>query len=126
MNQRWVRNSFVYLLILGAVVAIFYVVFRSPSSGQDVDITEIITRAQARDLVQIQVDGNSIEAETREGARLRSLKEENVSILELLNDAGVDTGSIPSRSSSRARSAGCSERSSASFPCSCSAGSSYL
>ena len=95
MNQRWVRNSFVYLLILGAVVAIFYVVFRSPSSGQDVDITEIITRAQARDLVQIQVDGNSIEAETREGARLRSLKEENVSILELLNDAGVDTGSIP-------------------------------
>ena len=95
MNQRWVRNSFVYLLILGAVVAIFYVVFRSPSSGQDVDITEIITRAQARDLVQIQVDGNSIEAETREGARLRSLKEENVSILELLNEAGVDTGSIP-------------------------------
>ena len=95
MNQRWVRNSFVYLLILGAVVAIFYVVFRSPSSGQDVDITEIITLAQARDLVQIQVDGNSIEAETREGARLRSLKEENVSILELLNDAGVDTGSIP-------------------------------
>ena len=95
MNQRWVRNSFVYLLILGAVVAIFYVVFRSPSSGQDADTTEIITRAQARDLVQIQVDGNSIEAETREGARLRSLKEENVSILELLNDAGVDTGSIP-------------------------------
>ena len=95
MNQRWVRNSFVYLLILGAVVAIFYVVFRSPSSGQDAEITEIITLAQARDLVQIQVDGNSIEAETREGARLRSLKEENVSILELLNDAGVDTGSIP-------------------------------
>ena len=45
--------------------------------------------------MQIQVDGNSIEAETREGTRLRSLKEENVSILELLNDAGVDTGSIP-------------------------------
>ena len=95
MNQRWVRNSFVYLLILGAVVAIFYVVFRSPSSGQDVDITEIITRAQARDLVQIQVDGNAIEAETREGVTLRSRKEENVSILELLNDAGVEAGSIP-------------------------------
>ena len=95
MNQRWVRNSFVYLLILGAVVAIFYVVFRSPSSGQDVDITEIITRAQNRDLVQIQVDGNSIEAETREGATLRSRKEENVSILELLSDAGVEPGSIP-------------------------------
>ena len=89
------RNSIVYLLILGAVVAIFYAVFRSPSSGTDVDITQIITQARDGELLQIKVDGNSIEAETRDGTTLKSRKEDDISILELLDNAGVDAGSIP-------------------------------
>ena len=88
MNQRWVRNSFIYLLILVAVVAILFTVLRSPDGGQDVDITDIITMAQNREIDKIIVDGNTVIAEKGD-SKFESRKEDDVSILELLSSAGV-------------------------------------
>ncbi|MCH7552682.1 MAG: ATP-dependent zinc metalloprotease FtsH [Chloroflexi bacterium] len=95
MNQRWVRNSFVYLLILVAVVAIFYAVFRSPSSGTDVDITTIVRMSSQGEITSIEVDGNKIKAITTEGDELNSRKEKDVSMFELLTGAGVPVSTLP-------------------------------
>ena len=88
MNQRWVRNSFIYLLILVAVVAILFTVLRSPDGGQDVNITDIITMAQNREVDKIIVDGNTVIA-VKGDSKFESRKEDDVSILELLSSAGV-------------------------------------
>jgi len=89
MNQRLVRNSIVYLLILVAVVAIFYAVFRSPASGTDVSITDVISRAKAGEIKQIVVDGDNVTAETLAGDKLKARKERDVSVIELLKAAEV-------------------------------------
>ncbi len=88
MNQRWVRNSFIYLLILVAVVAILFTILRSPDGGQDVNITDIITMAQNREVDKIIVDGNTVIA-VKGDSKFESRKEDDVSILELLSSAGV-------------------------------------
>ncbi len=88
MNQRWVRNSFIYLLILLAVVAILFTILRSPDGGQDVNITDIITMAQNREVDKIIVDGNTVIA-VKGDSKFESRKENDVSILELLSSAGV-------------------------------------
>ena len=96
MNQRWVRNSFVYLLILVAVVAIFYAVFRSPSGGTDVDITRILSDVREQRIEKITVDGNNIEAEViGSSEKLKSRKEDDVSMIELLTEAGIKPEQFP-------------------------------
>ena len=89
MNQRWVRNSFIYLLILVAVVAIFFTVFRPQSNRQEADISKIMTLAKAGQIVRIVVDGNDIVAEGKDGQKYRSRKEPGVSMYQLLNFAQV-------------------------------------
>ena len=93
MNQRWVRNSFIYLLILVAVVAIFFTVFRSPSGSEDVTITALINRVSAEqgDVEQITVDGDKVTLETLSGDKFKARKEKDVSIFELLERANVTT-----------------------------------
>ena len=44
MNSRWMRNSFIYLLIIVAVVAIFFTLFSEPLGGsREIPISEVIT-----------------------------------------------------------------------------------
>ncbi|MBF8299311.1 MAG: ATP-dependent metallopeptidase FtsH/Yme1/Tma family protein [Dehalococcoidia bacterium] len=90
MNQRWVRNSFIYLLILVAVVAIFFTLFRPQSSGQEADLTRIITLAKAGQIDHIEVDGNNVVAFDEDGqTKYRTRKEPGVSMVELLNLSGI-------------------------------------
>ena len=95
MSQRWVRNSFVYLLILVAVIAIFYAAFRSPSGSNEIGITEVITLARDQQIKQITVDGDRIEVETVDGRTFKSKKESDVSMQELLGLANVPIDAIP-------------------------------
>ncbi len=89
MNQKWLRNSFIYLLILVAVVAILFTVFQPSSGGNNTDITSVITMAKKGELKEIQVDGDNVTAITNDGTKLHSRKESSVSLLQLL---GTDSG----------------------------------
>ncbi len=95
MSQRWVRNSLVYLLILVAVIAIFWAVFRSPSSGTEIDITQVITLARDQQIEKITVDGDRIDVKTIDGRSFKSKKESDVSMQELLGLANVPIDAIP-------------------------------
>ena len=39
MSSNWFRNSFVYLLILVAVVALFFSIFQTPEEGIGIPLT---------------------------------------------------------------------------------------
>ena len=91
MNNRWMKNSFVYLLIVVAIIAIFFTFFPGRGSSTEVSISEVVAMAQSGRLQTIVIDGNSLSIRTRDGQELSSRKEEGASVLEMLRDAGVES-----------------------------------
>ncbi|MBI2303808.1 MAG: ATP-dependent metallopeptidase FtsH/Yme1/Tma family protein [Chloroflexi bacterium] len=92
MDSRWFRNSFVYLLILVAVVAIFFTLFQPGSSTKEMEISEVIDRAKNGQVEKIEVQGDILHVITKSGEKFRSRKENSASFLDVLNRAGVKTG----------------------------------
>ncbi|MPZ48441.1 MAG: ATP-dependent zinc metalloprotease FtsH [Dehalococcoidia bacterium] len=96
MGSRWMRNSFVYLLILVAVIAIVVAFFR-PSGGSDArqDLSQVISDAKGGSIEKIEVKGNELKVTKTDKTVYSSRKEDNSSILQLLSDNGVDATRIP-------------------------------
>ena len=92
MSKRWMKNSFVYLLIIVAIIAIFFTFFPGRGSGTEVSISEVVSMAQSGRLQTIVVDGNSLSIRARDGQEFSSRKEDGASVLEILRDAGVESG----------------------------------
>ena len=92
MSSRWLRNGFIYLLILVAVVAIVYSFFGRSSGTESVELSVVIAAAKNGDVSKIEVDGNNLLV-TMNGQEFQSRKEDGSSIFELLSAAGVDVGS---------------------------------
>ena len=91
MKTRWMRSSFIYLLILVAVVAIFYTFFSgSMGSGNEIPITEVVSLAASGDVDLIEVDKDSLTVSLTNGNVYTSRKEDGASIVESLARAGVD------------------------------------
>ena len=59
MSSRWLRNSFIYLLILVAVIAIVVSFFRSGSSSKSIPFSEVVSDASA---LQVQPAGEGAQA----------------------------------------------------------------
>ena len=94
MNARWMRNSFIYLIILGAVVLAVVMFFRPSSSSRDIPLSEVIAQAQAGNVERIEVSGDSLTVRLQgEREPVSSRKEESASIEEILRQNGVATGS---------------------------------
>ena len=91
MNPRWMRNSFIYLLIIVAVIAIFFTLFSDPLGGsREVSLTEVIDLVARGSVETIEISGDKLTMVTRSGETLTSRKEEGSSIVEVLANAGVD------------------------------------
>ena len=90
MNPRWMRNGFIYLLIVVAVIAIFFTLFSDVSGPREVPITEVIRMAQRGQIEAIEVRGDKLTIFTTRGETLSSRKEESLSVVEMLQNAGID------------------------------------
>ena len=56
MYGRWLRNSFIYLLILVAIVAIVFTILSSGGEGsQKTDLDDFIAEAQAGNLESVEI-----------------------------------------------------------------------
>ena len=94
MNSRWMRNSFIYLIILVAVVLVVVMFFRDSSSSRDIALSEVIAEAQQGNVESIEVKGDSLIVKLRtQEEPLNSRKEEAASIEQILRDSGVPIGS---------------------------------
>ena len=60
MYSRWLRNSFVYLLILVAVIAIVFAFFSNGNDHQKVSMGDVIQDAKADKIETIQIDGRNL------------------------------------------------------------------
>ncbi|MBI5947788.1 MAG: ATP-dependent metallopeptidase FtsH/Yme1/Tma family protein [Chloroflexi bacterium] len=61
MYSRWLRNSFIYLLILVAVIAIVFAFFNSGGGHDQIALGEVIQKAKADEIKKIVVDGEDLE-----------------------------------------------------------------
>ena len=91
MNSRWMRNSFIYLLVIVAIIAIFFTLFSEPLGGsKEIAINEVIALAARDDIQTIEVRGEKLTIATTNGETFTSRKEESSSIVEILEKSGVD------------------------------------
>jgi cell division protease FtsH len=97
MGSRWMRNSFFYLLILVAVIAIVVAFFR-PSGGshQKQDLSTVIADAKSSSIQKLEVEGNKLTVTKTDKTVYTSRKEEGASIFTILSDSGVnDVSRVP-------------------------------
>ena len=91
MNSRWMRNSFIYLLVIVAIIAIFFTLFSEPLGGtKEIPINQVIALAAHNDIQTIEVRGEKLTIATTNGETFTSRKEDGSSIVEILEKAGVD------------------------------------
>ncbi len=92
MGSRWLRNGFIYLLILVAVVAIVYSFFGRSEGIETKPFSQVIADAKADRLSEIKVSGDSLTVKPKTGSEYKSRKESDLSIVTILREEGVDVG----------------------------------
>jgi cell division protease FtsH len=89
-SSKWVRNSFVYLIVLVAVIALFVSMFppseREPSS---ISIDQVVTGVMEGRVRQITVQEDRLTVEFVDRPKAVSHKEKNSNIYQILYNAGV-------------------------------------
>ena len=92
MSNRWMRNSLVYLVIIVAVITVFFMFVDQPLSGsQEIGINEVVELAKnssGSSKLTIEVKGDSLTI-TDGLTTFTSVKEEGSSVAELLSNAEV-------------------------------------
>ena len=93
MTQRWLRNGFLYIALLGVAAVIFLAINMPSQPAGWVPLTDLILMAKAGQIDRIEVQGDNLTAYARDGkTRYTSRKEPSASIIELLNENGVRVG----------------------------------
>ena len=93
MNSRWMRNSFIYLIILVAVVLVVVMFFRPSSTARDISLSDVIREAEQGNVERIVARGTSLTVYLRsQGEPLGSRIEESSSIEAILRENGVPVG----------------------------------
>ena len=90
-NSRWMRNSFIYLLIIVAVIAIFFTMMGSLGGPQEMDFTEVVSQAKDGQIQKIEVNGEKLTI-FRGAEKLTSRVGQSTDVLEALRNEGVETG----------------------------------
>ncbi len=94
MNGRWLRNSFIYLLILVAIVAIVFTVLSGGSSDKvEQELSQFISQAQAGEVVKVDVDGRNLNYElSADDLTYTAKMEEGDTVRSILQENGVEPG----------------------------------
>ncbi len=91
MGSRRLRNSFIYLLITVAIVAIVVNLLSGAVGGdQEIGINDVVAMTARGNVSTIEVKGDSLTIVTTSGETLMSRKESGSSIVEILQRGGVD------------------------------------
>ncbi|MBI4493624.1 MAG: ATP-dependent metallopeptidase FtsH/Yme1/Tma family protein, partial [Chloroflexi bacterium] len=90
MDTKWLRNSFVYLIILVAIIALFFTVFASPGDRENttVSLNELARMVKQGEVKSITVSDNRVEIEATRG-KLTTRTERTATVPETLAFYGV-------------------------------------
>ncbi len=93
-NNRWVRNSLIYLLIIIGVIVIFYTLIPSLGSSEQLSLTEVMGQASTGQIKQIIVDGEKLTVIPRvapggDTTKYTSRIGKNTDLIQLFTDARI-------------------------------------
>jgi cell division protease FtsH len=92
MYSRLLRNSFIYLLILVAVIAIVLTLFQGGGGTPTKDLGSVISDAKQGLIKQIDVEGDTLTVTYKNNDKFKSRKESGSSLVQILHDEGIDPG----------------------------------
>ena len=90
-SNRWLRNSFVYLMIIIGVIVIFYTLMPFGSSDEE-PVSRVIALAKNHQLEKIEVNGDKLTVYRITGETFESKLEKGDSITSLLLESGIEIG----------------------------------
>ena len=90
-SNRWLRNSFVYLMIIIGVIVIFYTLMPFGSNDEE-PVSRVISLAKSNQLDTIEVNGDKLTVYRTTGESFNSKLEKGDSITSLLLESGVEIG----------------------------------
>ncbi len=92
MSSRWLRNSFIYLLILIAVIAIVVSFFKGGDKPKDLTFAEVVTAGREGRLESIEVSGQTLNITLEGEEKFKSRIGRNVDLEQNLREEGVQIG----------------------------------
>ncbi len=97
MYGRWLRNSFIYLLILVAIVAIVFTVFyKSEPKKVEQSLSDFVAEVQAGNVASAEIDTPEIVYKLKDDqVTYKTKMEKGDTFRQVLQDAGVDTKDFP-------------------------------
>jgi cell division protease FtsH len=97
MYGRWLRNSFIYLLILVAIVAIVFTVLNTGGSDKtEQSLDGFVNQVEAGEIEEVEVDGNKLTYSiVGSDVQYETKIEEGTSVTELLQGEGIEIGDQP-------------------------------
>ncbi len=96
-ENKWLKNSLVYLIIIVAVIALWFTVVQTPGNTKTIDVSTVVQKAKAGDVKKITTTSGSSSAdvELNDGTKNTFRIPDNSSIYELLKDNGIDPARYP-------------------------------
>jgi cell division protease FtsH len=96
-NNRWVRNSLIYLLIIIGVIVIFYTLIPSFGSSEQMSLKQVLDQSRSGQIKQIIVDGEKLTVIPQSGAggemvKYTSRVGKNTDLIQLLAERGALDG----------------------------------
>ena len=96
-SNRWLRNSFVYLMIIIGVIVIFVTLLPSFGGPSEEPLTTVVAMAKNGDIREIVVDGKKLTVVPRGGAtsgtsKFTSRIGNDTDVINLLVESGVEVG----------------------------------
>ena len=88
-NTRWMRNSFIYLLIIVAVIAIFFTMMGSIGGTEEMDFSDVLALANEGQIQKIEVQGEKLTVYTG-GEKFKSQIGKDTDILEVFHNANIE------------------------------------
>ena len=92
MGNRWIGNTFIYLIIFVAVIAVFFMLFSPGQDDTQTDLTSLLVKAENGEITKITVDGDRLVAIPRltPNQPLTAAKEPGTSIFDILQAADIN------------------------------------
>ncbi|MCB0079055.1 MAG: ATP-dependent metallopeptidase FtsH/Yme1/Tma family protein, partial [Anaerolineales bacterium] len=90
MKPAWIRNIFVYILIIVALGALFFQFLSSSNEAKETDIATVAQEIRDGNVSAIKVEGNALTVTLRDQEEpLQSRKEPQVGVVEYLRGLGL-------------------------------------
>ena len=90
MGNRWIGNTFIYLIIFVAVIAVFFMLFSPGPEGEKITLGEFLAKAENGEIVQTTVDGDRLLIVTRSNQLFVTEKEQGMIVSDTLLAKGID------------------------------------